>query len=421
MKINTKIEIELPELVTISYLEKAIFKAVWQAARELFVMAFKALEEQAFKHHDVAKQRLERKWLLTRFGWIRFSRYKVRFRKDCRYGYLLDNILGIEGEKATTWVKKKACYLCTNYPYRQAASLLSSLLNDNVGFRSLWSQVQKEGKDLRCHLREKRINLFERGKPPPKDEEKREIVVVEADGTFIAEGGRPKGSRMEVKLGVMYSGKKLTSKTAKHKRYELVEKQVFSSLEDSDTFGQNLSIVAEEKLALSSAQNILLVGDGGDWIENMGRSYLKGELTYQLDHFHLKKNIKAVCAGDINLYKKLVSLALGDKIDKLTLLLKTGAIVGRLDKEKIDDLTTYLKNNSHGIWGSRSLEDKVSQKEVLVVGSGVIEKNADTVVSRRFKRRGMRFSREGASNLLALRVLALNDNDWNKWWERQAA
>src|SRR3972149_2882115 len=132
MKISTNIEIELPSKVSISYLEKIIFKAVWQAAKTLFVMSLKLIEHQAFELNKsaITKQRIERRWLLTRFGWIRFSRYKVRFKDERRYGHLLDRILGIEHIKVTIWVKKKAAYLCVNYPYRQAASLLSSLLHD---------------------------------------------------------------------------------------------------------------------------------------------------------------------------------------------------------------------------------------------------------------------------------------------------
>lgn len=424
MKISTTIEIELPSKITASHLEKIIFKSVWQAAKELFVMAMKIIESQAFENniYSAVKQKVERRWLLTRFGWTRFSRYKVRFRDEGCYGYLLDKVLGIDNQKATTWVKKRAAYLCVNYPYRQAASLLSTLLHDKVGFKALWGQIQSEGKKLRVNQDAKRKDLFERGASPPKDKKKREIIVVQPDGTFISEANKPKGSRMEVKLAVMYTGKKLVSSyKAKYKRYELEEKTIVGSLEDHDDFGQHLSTTAEEKLSLSEADNVLLIADGGAWIENMGRGYLRGDLVYQLDHYHLEKNIRVFCRSDEILCKKLLKLAFSKKIDELCLLLKAGIVTGRFDREKTEDLATYLKNNAHGIWGSKALKDKISQTEVLNVGSGVIEKNVDIVVSRRFKKKGMRWSKQGSSNLLALRILSLNENDWNKWWERYAS
>ena len=50
-------------------------------------------------------------------------------------------------------------------------------------------------------------------------------------------------------------------------------------------------------------------------------------------------------------------------------------------------------------------------------GSGVIEHNVDLIVARRFKRQGMRsWSRQGANNLLALRVLARDPNAWRRFW-----
>lgn len=43
--------------------------------------------------------------------------------------------------------------------------------------------------------------------------------------------------------------------------------------------------------------------------------------------------------------------------------------------EKLDDLLGYLEKNWDGIYGSRNLKTKVGAKEVLVVGSGGVEKN----------------------------------------------
>ncbi len=62
-----------------------------------------------------------------------------------------------------------------------------------------------------------------------------------------------------------------------------------------------------------------------------------------------------------------------------------------------------------------TLESKVGAKEVLVVGSGGIEKNIDLMLCRRFKGRGMSWSRAGAQNLLKLRLLRYDRKDWNAY------
>jgi hypothetical protein len=53
---------------------------------------------------------------------------------------------------------------------------------------------------------------------------------------------------------------------------------------------------------------------------------------------------------------------------------------------------------------------------VLVVGSGGVEKNIDLILCRRFKGRGMSWSRAGAQNLLKLRLLKYDRKDWKSYW-----
>ena len=73
-----------------------------------------------------------------------------------------------------------------------------------------------------------------------------------------------------------------------------------------------------------------------------------------------------------------------------------------------DDLITYIETNLDGIWAIDSLKGKVP-KEVLVVGSGAIEKNVDINIARRFKGRGMSWSRQGARNLMVFRIMGANN------------
>jgi hypothetical protein len=51
--------------------------------------------------------------------------------------------------------------------------------------------------------------------------------------------------------------------------------------------------------------------------------------------------------------------------------------------------------------------------------SSAMENNIDVVIGRRFKKPGMSWTKEGANNLLKLRILCYNRNDWEEFWERQ--
>ncbi len=89
--------------------------------------------------------------------------------------------------------------------------------------------------------------------------------------------------------------------------------------------------------------------------------------------------------------------------------------------QKIADLVIYIENNRDGLYGSRSLRDKMEAKEVLVCSTGAMEKNIDIVIGRRFKKQGMRWTTEGVNNLLKLRILRYNKADWEAFWSRQAS
>ena len=52
---------------------------------------------------------------------------------------------------------------------------------------------------------------------------------------------------------------------------------------------------------------------------------------------------------------------------------------------------------------------------VLVSSSGAMEKNIDVVIGRRFKKHGMSWTKEGANNLLQLRILRYDKTNWEEF------
>ena len=88
--------------------------------------------------------------------------------------------------------------------------------------------------------------------------------------------------------------------------------------------------------------------------------------------------------------------------------------------EKLDSLLGYLEENWGGeFMGSRGLRSRIGAREILVVGSGGVEKNIDLILCRRFKGRGMSWGRAGAQNLLKLRLLRHDRKDWKAYWRQR--
>jgi hypothetical protein len=292
---------------------------------------------------------------------------------------------------------------------------------------------QEEGRRLHREEETKRRRVFEEGDTLPSgsckdegEEEEREIVVVEADGTMLS-SQEERGDRFEVKLGLMYTGKELESEGAKWKRYRLKEKVLYGGVEEGEAFGEKLYLRGEERLNLGGAKHLLFIGDGAKWINEIaGADYWKSlqdpeGSVYQLDWWHYQRKLREALRGEEKLIGELLRLLREGKGEEHRRLLRLRRMMIREEGEKLDELLDYLEDNWKGLYGSWSLRGKVKAQEVLVVGSGAVEKNIELMIGRRFEKRGMSWSREGANNLLKLRVKKQLPEDWEGWWQRRVA
>jgi hypothetical protein len=248
---------------------------------------------------------------------------------------------------------------------------------------------------------------------------KRGIVITEMDATMLHSQEKDR-KKLAVKLGVMYSGKELESETAKYKRYRLKEKTLYGGIENPDEFGEKLYLKGEEKLCLSKARHQLVLGDGDTWIRNIAQGpYFMA--TYQLDWRHLMVKIHQTFSDQPKLVSELIDYLYSGQGEKMLATVRLARLLcDEEDKsQRIADLITYIENNRDGLYGSRSLRDRVEAKMVLVCSTGAMEKNIDTVIDRRFKRHGQSWTTEGVNNLLKLRTLWYNKSDWDAFWSRQ--
>jgi hypothetical protein len=85
--------------------------------------------------------------------------------------------------------------------------------------------------------------LYTDVKAPDSEADGQEILIIEADGTAVS-SQQGKGKWMEAKIGIIYTGKRLQSETAKNKRFLLENKTVYADISDMDQFGKNLSYIA---------------------------------------------------------------------------------------------------------------------------------------------------------------------------------
>jgi hypothetical protein len=85
-----------------------------------------------------------------------------------------------------------------------------------------------------------------------------------------------------------------------------------------------------------------------------------------------------------------------------------------IDPQQAKNTMAYIAAGASKLHAASRLKERGATAELCSKGSGAIEHNVDLVVARRLKRRGMTWSREGASDILALRCAAMNEVSWTE-------
>lgn len=134
-ELTVTVRVPLPKQPTLASLERVIFRALLAAERELLLQAFGMLEGHVVAG---AKQRRRRRYLLTRFGEIRYFRWQTR--TDASYGYPLDEALGLApGDPCSAWVRNEP--LVPRRSPRQYAPLRRSQEREACGSGSVWVKL----------------------------------------------------------------------------------------------------------------------------------------------------------------------------------------------------------------------------------------------------------------------------------------
>lgn len=340
----------------------------------------------------VCHGRVKRK-LRCYFGDVMISRRRYRCNGKLDI-YPLDRFLPEGG--VSQFMEELALDFATEIPYARSHRLFERCTGVNLSGMSIWRRVQATGKIQRHGVEAERRRIFEEGRDDyPQDYRPREEVMkeppfcVEIDGTMVA-SREEGGERFEVKAGVMYQGVRKTGK----KRRRLVDKVVYSAVEDSESFGEQFYGVCR-KHGLDSRCGVDYISDGAGWLRSIGEDVFP-EANRRLDLYHLKKACLSVLTDEewVALQRTLYGGDVEAFVDTLEVIVEGKEITA----EEKAELLSYVLSNSDSLDYGKGKRN----------GSGAVEKNIGIHVGRRFKKQGMRWSKEGANNLLALRTEKLN-------------
>ncbi|MBC6478236.1 MAG: UPF0236 family protein [Hormoscilla sp. GM7CHS1pb] len=169
------------------------------------------------------------------------------------------------------------------------------------------------------------------------------------------------------------------------------------------------------RAGIGSNTKVHAIGDGASWIVNQVRRLFGERASYLIDFYHLCEYLAAAAPGNEQQQKKWLKQQKQDlKKNQLLKVLKN--LSTRMEPEHLADKfapvrvgTRYIKNRLE------YLDYKSAIDADLPIGSGKIESAHRYVIQNRLKLTGSWWTVEKADDMLALRILRVN-NDWQSYW-----
>lgn len=245
------------------------------------------------------------------------------------------------------------------------------------------------------------IDLSQRTLSPARQDE---TVYVEVDGSMIFT--RDDGWK-EVKLGRVFKSGDCIDPNGeagwiKHSQY-------LAYLGDSKKFTQQMDDLLSSYS--SSGNKMMFISDGALWIKNWIEDAFPDALSV-LDYYHALEHLynftevyftdKTTAARWAKEQEKLL------KESEVSAVIKNITTLAGCNHKEAQKLIDYYQSNVE-----RMDYKKYKKTGAGIVGSGAIESAHRTVIQKRMKLSGQRWSKRGAQNMLNLRTCSMNEQ-WGK-------
>ena len=394
----------------VAQLEILVRTAVFKSANELVGWML----QQAVERIDAAYQAKpgeERKGRQTInvqgiFGHFQLSRdyYYHAGKKQGRSP--ADDALGLEVSYTPALAKLLCLEGADEATYLKAQRHLQQTGGIGVSARQIQRVVQRVGRAAqRWQERPAQPSQCQRCDAP--------VMYLSADGTGVPmvpeelAGRKGKQSEGKAKTRQVYLGCVFTQHEVDEKGRPVRDEEsttYVSSLKAIDDFGPLLRQEALRR-GMATAKKIVLLIDGANGLENMGKQNFKGCVQI-VDFFHAMEHaglvLEALLGKDHPDYKR-----------------RLRCWAKRLLKDKVQALINETRRECAGTPRAAAVEQALHyfvtnvsrmqygtfRKAGYFIGSGVVEAGCKTVIGGRCKQSGMFWSESGAENILAFRCI----------------
>lgn len=280
--------------------------------------------------------------------------------------------------------------------YENSRDVLNKFLDVSVSETQVYRVTDTYGEQLG------QKELSDRSMPAAR---KDETVYVELDGSMILT--REEGWK-EVKLSRVFKSTDYVEGVGKESGW-ITKSQYLAHLGSHHPFADDL--YQQVNSYVSSGAKLVFISDGATWIRNWIEDHFDHAVSI-LDYYHASEYLHEFAKSH---FKEDAQRACWIATQKdLLLSSKVEAVIANMEELEAGKSTTgqkvinYYKNNQY-----RMDYKGYKQMGVGIIGSGAIESAHRTVIQKRMKLSGQRWSKKGAQHMLNLRVVKMNDQ-WNK-------
>lgn len=367
----------------------------------------------------------------TTFGPVRLSRQRRRCRACGRHHQPDDAALGpvLGAGRCTPALREMAAWAGASWPYRAAATMLGKWRGAPLSPETVRAVVATAGAAVAAqHAAEAEAAACPPATAPAQTGRTPARLEAVLDGGWVRSRDNAEG--MEAKVAVVHTGSERVGRT----RTRLTNRRYAATLGGVGRFGPLVTAAVEHHDGYACPDQTLL-GDGAAWIWSLGATVL-GAATPVLDRWHLsdarrralRRAVPEAAERAPWTARVEACLDVGDVAGAAAALAELAAPgegaagarppapaappLGPAEQRALAEFAAYLHEQAPRI------PDYAARRAAgRTIGSGAIEKGVDVVVNRRLKgRRGMKWWRERAEGVLALRVAQLNGE-----WDRRLA
>lgn len=335
----------------------------------------------------------EKRTIMTCVGSIT---YKRRIYKDTtgKRRKPVDEVLGIERYgRYSLGVQQKGSYLASELPYREAADSLSWLIRNHVSHSAIGRMIRTVGTSLQAEEQDRLEQVFEKGARLEPGRLPAKVLYGESDGVFVPLQREAK-KKVEVRVGVMYTGKKVIGVGRKALENKVVVTKI---VKNSQEWQETILKSAYEHYDLSKTVQMVVGGDGNSWVKQ-SFDLLGLPTLFVLDRYHLYRNARRAF-GYTHKTETWIKMICEGHLEKV--LPEMMAVIAKSPPRKADAMKAFIKyliNNIDGL-----LDPDCRSHLTPGLGNlGGIEGNVDKLVVRRLKGRGRSWRLDGIKAMLAV-------------------